>query len=244
MMGFPLFWEKPASAQKTSQEFFVFRDLMPSSAYTYPVFPIEVASNTHDFDVHRVVHNGQAMRGVFARRHIHPSECSLYMGIYPGYRRSKEEIASKVSRYAARYCMDVQTALRKTCAYNLSLEQLDPGYRLDPSDERGVILPEFRDCIVCYINEPPPGHLSKAAFVYNQPRQRQEVWLLQAVGPGEEVYLYYGKQFLRDYPINSACDGRFSHYIPPDSILIPDRRGVPDPLLVPELGFMNATAIQ
>jgi hypothetical protein len=216
------------------KELFVFRGHMQSDAYIYRVFPPEVASNTLDFNVRRVIHNGTPMRGVFAERRIDVSECSMYVGLYPGYRKSKEEIANKVTRYAAHHFVDEQIAIRKTCAYNLSLERHDPGYRLDPTDEEGDLLPEFASFLVCYINEPPQEHLPKATFVYNQPRQRYEVWLLQAVERDEEVYLYYGKHYLRDYPLNSACDGRFLHYIPGESVLAPDRRGIPAPLQVPE----------
>jgi hypothetical protein len=173
------------------------------------------------------------MRGVFARRRIGIPECSLYVGIYPGYRKSKQEIADKFTSYAARHLVDKQTAIRKTCSYNLSLERVDPGYRLDPTDEEGALLPEFTSCVVCYINESPPESLPQAAFVYNQPRRRYEVWLLHAVEQDEEIFLYYGKYYFRDYPFNSSCDGRF-HCIPVNSVLTPDRRGVPAPLQVPE----------
>jgi hypothetical protein len=159
------------------------------------------------------------------------------MGTYPGYRKSKADLAIKVARYAACHGVDEQTAIRKTCAYHFSLEGHDPGYRLDPTNEEGDLLPEFTSFIVCYLNEPPPESLPKAAFVYNQPRQRHEVWLLQAVEQGEEVYLYYGKYYLRDYPSNRACDSRFSHYIPADSVLVPDRRGSPGPLQIPDQAF-------
>jgi hypothetical protein len=205
-----------------------------AGACVYRVFPPEVASNSNDFEVRCVIHNGQRMRGVFARQAIAVSECSLFMGTYPGLRMSKEENARKVAQYAAQHGVDHQTAVRHTVAYTLSLRDHDPGYVLDPTDEQGTLLPEFIPCLVCYINEPPPGCPSKAAFVYNQPRQRYEVWLLQAVQQDEEVYLYYGKHYVRDYPINTgANDGMFSHFIPADSIFKPDLRGMPATLQVP-----------
>ena len=207
---------------------------MSPATHVYRIFPPEVVSNTHDFDVRWVVHNGQRMRGVFARRTIAAPECSLYMGIYPGHRMRKEESALKVARYAVQHGMDQRTATRKVVTYTLSLREKDPGYVLDPTDEEGNLIPEFIPYLVCYINEPPPEWPAKAAFVYNQPRQRYEVWLLQAVEQDEEVYLYYGRHYLRNYPINSnACDGRFSHFSPLESVFNLDRRGIPAPLKVP-----------
>jgi hypothetical protein len=207
---------------------------MTQETRIYRTFPPEIVSNSHDFDVRWVVHNGRRMRGVFARRPIAVSECSLFMGSYPGHRRSREESALKVARYADRHSAEKLTAIQKTGTYTLSLRDHDPGHVLDPTDENGNLLPEFIPYLVSYINEPPPEFLPKAAFVYNQPRQRYEVWLLQAVEQDEEVYLYYGKHYIRDYPINpGASDERFAHFIPAESILKPDQRGIPATLQVP-----------
>jgi hypothetical protein len=207
---------------------------MTQETRIYRTFPPEVVSNSHDFDVRWVVHNDQRMRGVFARRTVPAPDCSLFMGAYPGHRVSKEENTCKVARYEKEHGVDRLIAIRQTVAYSLSLRNHDPGYVLDPTDEQGKLLPEFIPYLVCYINEPPPGCPSKAAFVYNQPRQRYEVWLLQAVQQDEEVYLYYGKHYARDYPVNAgSSDGQFAHFIPADSTLKPDMRGVPAPLQVP-----------
>lgn len=205
-----------------------------TGAIVYRTFPPEVVSNSHDFDVRWVVHNDRRMRGVFARRTVPAPECSLFMGSYPGHRISRKESTLKVNRYAQEYNVDRLAAIRQVVAYSLSLRDHDPGYVLDPTDDHGNLLPEFIPYLVCYINEPPPGCPAKAAFVYNQPRQRYEVWLLQTVWQDEEVYLYYGEHYVRDYPINpGANDGKFSHFIPTDSIFKPDLRGMPAPLQVP-----------
>ena len=216
--------------------FYLAQGVMEQSAYIYRTFSPEVVSNSHDFDVRWVMHNGRRMRGVFARRSIGARECSLYMGVYPGYRMKKEDNALKVTRYAAQHAVGHLTAVRQTVAYTLSLRDHDPGYVLDPTDDNGNLLPEFTPYLVCYINEPPPERPAKAAFVYNQPRRRYEVWLLQAVEQDEEVYLYYGRHYMRDYPINpNACNERFSHFIPSESIFNLDRRGNPLPLQVPDV---------
>ena len=193
-----------------------------TGSFVYRVFPPEVVSNTHDFEVRPVLHNRQWMRGVFARRSIPAADCSLFMGTYPGLRMSREESAQKITRYVARYGVDRQVAIRQTVAYTLSLRDRDPGYVLDPTDEDGNLLPEFIPYLVCYINEPPPGCPCKAAFVYNQPRKRYEIWLLQAVQQEEEVFLYYGSHYVRDYPINTlVMNGKISHFIPTDGISDP-----------------------
>ena len=176
------------------------------------------------------------MYGVFSRRPVGRPDCSLFMGVYPGHRASKEESLIKVDRYAARNAVDRFTAARKTVSYTLSMRKYDPGFVLDPTDEKGALLPEFVSYLVCYLNEPPPGHTPKAVFAYNQPRQRYEVWLLQAVRQDEEVFIYYGDKYMRDYPINdNACDTRRCHFIPAESVFRPDPRGAPAPLQVPGL---------
>ena len=131
------------------------------------------------------------------------------MGTYPGYRKKKEEIARKVANYVAHNSVDYLTGVRKTVAYALSLREHDPGYVLDPTDDDGDLYPEFENYLVGYINEPPPKFPSKAAFVFNLPRQRYEVWLLKAIEKDEEVYLFYGKNYFRDYPINcNSCENK------------------------------------
>ena len=206
---------------------------MPKESLVYRAFPPEVVSNTHDFEVRWTVHNDRRMRAVFARRRITAAECSLFVGTYPGYQKSTQEIRDKYTSYADRHFVDAQTAIRKTCAYNLSLERVNPGLRLDPTDAEGALLPEFASSIVSYINESPPGILPQAAFVYNRPRRRYEVWLLHAVEQDEEIFLYYGKYYLRDYPYNSTCADSVFHVIPADATLVLDPRGVPPPLQVP-----------
>jgi len=217
-----------------NKEFLFFRGERMPGSYVYRVFPQEVTSNSHDFEVRRVAHNDRQMCGVFARQSIGAAECSLFMGIYPGHRMSREENARKVAHFAVQNGVDYRTAVRQAGAYTLSLREHDQDHVLDPTDEQGSLLPEFIPYLVCYLNEPPPGCVSKAAFIFNQPRNRVEVWLLQAVQQDEEVYLYYGTHYLRDYPIDDgASDGRFSHFIPMDSIFKPDVRGIPAPLQVP-----------
>jgi|WetSurMetagenome_2_1015567.scaffolds.fasta_scaffold532545_2 hypothetical protein len=216
--------------------------MLPDSA-AYRVFPIEVVSNTFDFDVRRVMHNTQQMRGVFSRRVIGPAEVPIYIGAYPGYRKHRPEMESKTSRFAARYLMEEKAAVQQISAYLLSLQRYDPGCVLDPTDEDGKLLPEFKPYIVSYLNEPPPGFKQKAVFVYNQARQRYEVWLIQPVEPDEEVYLYYGKRYLRNYSIETnAIEAQFAYFIPAASNYLPDPRGVPQPLDAPdELSTGKAT---
>jgi len=207
---------------------------MPQPDFSYRAFPPEVISNTHDFDVRWVIHNNRCMRGVFARRPISLTECALFIGVYPGHRRSAEEMDTKASHYATCHLVDVETAKRATSAYVLSLKRYDPGYVLDPGGEEGDLLPEFAPGIVLFLNENPPGSVPKASFVYNIPRQRYEVWLQQAVERDEEIFLFYGSQYFRDYPVDAeAGQDRYYYLIPAESVFMPDRRGIPAPLHLP-----------
>lgn len=205
-----------------------------TSPRPYVVFPAEVVSNTHDFEVRWVVHAGRRMRGVFARRAIRQAECSVFIGVYPGYARTRQEIRHKVGRYAERHALERQAAAGKVTADALCHRQYDAEHVLDPTDEEGHLLLEFAPYIAAYVNEPAPALLANPAIVHNRTRQRCEVWLLHAVGEGDEVYLYYGEQYIRDYPISApACEDRLAYYLPEGSCLDLDRRAPPPVLRLP-----------
>lgn len=209
---------------------------MVHEVHVYRVFPAEVLSNTFDFDVREVVHNGQKMRGVFARRSINASECSVYIGLYPGHRMKKEDSLRKAESYAVRHAANPQMAIHNITAYKFSSQQRDPGYVLDPTDDDGNLAEEFIPYIAGYINEPPPDHKAKSAYVYNLPRRRYEAWLLQAVERDEEIFVYYGEKYFRDYPINpDARSQPAANLIPAESIFTLDPRGIPQLLQVPEI---------
>jgi hypothetical protein len=207
----------------------------------YRVFPPDVVSNTFDFEARWVIHHGRRMRGVFARRRIDLAESVVFIGIYPGRRKSQTEIEQKAARYSVRHAVDERMAARKTNAYLLSLERVEPGYDLDPTDEDGELLPEFASGIVCYINENPPGSVPKASFVYNLPRSRYEVWLQQGVEQDEEIFLYYGNRYFRDYPVDAeAGESRYYYLIPEGSAFTPDPRGIPPPMEIPPAAEVQA----
>lgn len=207
------------------------------TTHVYRIFPPQVVSNSHDFEVRHVIHHGRGMRGVFARHPITSNQCSLYMGAYPGVRVQLEEAYRKADAYAARFGVDRGTAAQRTIGYALSLRNHDPGYILDPTDDLGNLLPQFASHLVCYINEPPPGCPAKAVFVYNQLHERYEIWLLHPVDEGEEIFIYYGSSYRRDYPVNhQSGDEKKSHYIPRASRFHLDPRGLPPPLQVPGEG--------
>ncbi len=200
----------------------------------YIAFPTEVVSNTYDFDVRWVIHSNRKMRGVFARRAINEGECGLFIGVYPGLMKTKQESQRKVAQYAERHSMEKQAAAGRVNAYSLWHRYYDSEHVLDPTDEVGKLLPEFALYMALYINEPPPGCMPNAVFVHNRPRKRCEVWLIHAVGQDQEILHYYGKGYIRDYPINmQAVDGRHSFYIGEESSFEADRRATPKPLRLP-----------
>ncbi len=207
---------------------------MPQEEIPYRIFPPDVISNTFDFDVRRVTHNGRRMLGVFARRQIRESECAVFIGVYPGIRRSEKEHMEKAARFAESHGVELDAAKRASSAYVLSLKRPDPGYVLDPADEEGVLLPEFSTSLALLVNENPPGAAPKASFVWNVPRGRYEVWLRQAAAQDEEIYIYYGSQYFRDYPVDDELGkDRFYYLIPEDSVFTDDPRGKPPDLQLP-----------
>jgi hypothetical protein len=188
---------------------------------SYFVFPAEIHSNRRDFEIRRVTHDGRPMRGVFAKRGIAQHECALYMGVYPGHRTAIEEWRRKVKAYAVRHAVTPESAKWTLNQITFSLERVDPGYLLDPSDADGGWLPEFSTHLAGLANEPPPGRAAVAVFAYNRVRERFEVWLTKAVREGEEIHISYGSRYRRDYPVGEvAADSPF-HVIPADSELIP-----------------------
>jgi hypothetical protein len=207
---------------------------MTQADFFYRVFPPDVISNTFDFDVRQVTHNSRSMFGVFARRQIRDSECAVFLGVYPGKRRSEKEQDEKAARYAERHGVEWNAAKRRMAAYVLSLKRPDPGYVLDPTDEEGGLAPEYAAGIVLYVNENPPGAAPKASFVWNAPRSRYEVWLREAAAQDEEIYLYYGSRYFRDYPVDEEL-GKDEYYynIPAESVFIEDPRGIPPALQLP-----------
>lgn len=212
---------------------------MTQGSYVYRIFPPEVVSNSFDFEIRPVIHNGTRMRGVFARRPIMARECSLFMGVYPGFRVKKEDSLRKISRFSQKHNVEINIAARKMAAYTLSLKEKEPGYVLDPTDEEGLLAEEFIPYLAGYINEPPPQQPVKSAYVYNQPRARYEAWLVQPVAKDEEIFVSYGRHYLRDYPINpDSFSQQPAHYIPLGSEFIPDPRGSPEPIQVPEVAHL------
>lgn len=195
---------------------------------TYRMFQPEVTSNTLDFFVGWVCHHGRRMRGVFTRHGIPARDCPLFIGVYPGVMKNHADHHSKVVAYARLHAVDERTATRRVSAYSLSTSRHFPGCLLDPTDEQGILFPSFRSFLAGYLNEPPVNHQPKAAFVFNQPRQRYEVWLMKPVDEAEEIFIYYGEQYPRDYPIDTASTREHvSFRIPAESLLSLDLRGNP-----------------
>lgn len=200
----------------------------------YIVFPIEVVSNTHDFDVRYVIHCNRKMRGVFARRAINEAECALFIGVYPGLMRTQEEARRKAAQYAERHFMERRAAAGKANTYSLWHRHYDSDHVLDPTDEEGNLLAEFTSYVACYVNEPPPGCFPNSAFVHNRPRHRCEIWLIAPIGQDQEVFIYYGGNYVRNYPISDQASGhRPSYYIPDDVGFELDRRAPPPVLQLP-----------
>ncbi|MBN1438566.1 MAG: SET domain-containing protein [Anaerolineales bacterium] len=189
--------------------------------FSYFVFPAEVHSNSRDFEIRRAVHNARPMRGVFARRPVAQAECALFIGTYPGRRIRMEEWRRKVKAYADRHAVSLEAAKWTLNRMTFSLERMEPGFLLDPSDENGELLPEFTNHLAGLVNEPPPGCAANAVFAYNRVRARFEVWLQNAVRAGEEIYAYYGSRYRRDYPVGEVAEDSPFHVIPADSKLIP-----------------------
>ncbi len=191
------------------------------------VFDWEVMSNTHDFEARVVVHNGYEMLGVVARHDL--KRCPLFVGVYPGVQMSEKKVSQKLADYADRYGVNRANA-RQAFRYNIAAENYGRGFELDPTDADGNLLPEFADYLALCVNEAPPQMTPTAACIYNEPRERYEVWLLEPLNEGEEVFTCYGINYVRDYPLNiTACHNLEWSYIAKGSTFISDRRGAPSP---------------
>jgi len=198
---------------------------MNSIASAFLVFNQDVMSNTHDFDVRRVVHNDHEMLGIVARRDL--ARCPLFVGVYPGIPLSKADAGRKLAEYADRHGVD-RAAAERAFRYNIAAERYGHGVELDPTDEEGQLLPEFLNHIALYVNEAPPQITPNASFIYNEPRERYEIWLLEPLREGQEILTCYGHNYARDYPFNMmACHNWEWAHIPQGSMFIFDKRGAP-----------------
>ncbi|MBN2004988.1 MAG: hypothetical protein JXA21_16635 [Anaerolineae bacterium] len=204
---------------------------MKSIVSAFFVFGPEVASNTHDFEVRTVTHDGREMLGVVARQDL--KRCPLFLGVYPGLQMSKADSERKLAAYADRYGVD-RAAAELALRYNVAAERYGADVELDPTDDDGHLLPEFAGHIALYVNEVPPRATPTASFIYNEPRERYEIWLLEPLRAGEEVFTCYGNNYRRDYPFNiTVCHNREWSHIGNGSTFISDRRGDP-PVWTPE----------
>ena len=199
----------------------------------YRVFDPQVMSNAHDFDVRPTTHGDRRMLGVFAKRAIDMAECPVFVGVFAGYVRTEQEIEHKITRYMERHQVSRKTAIMRAACYNLTLVHYNVGCDLDPSDEEGALLPEFASCIANYVNEPPPDRAAKVTLVFNELRRRYELWLLDQVGQGEEIFTFYGFEYEREYPINmTACNEVQPRLIQQTSAFVLDERGAPAPVII------------
>ena len=79
---------------------------------------------------------------------------------------------------------------------------------LDPTDDRGDLMPEFEDrCLGLFANEPPPGTPVNAAFAFSPRRRAIEIWTLHPVARGQEIFVFYGSGYERSYLISEELCG-------------------------------------
>jgi len=77
-------------------------------------------------------------------------------------------------------------------------------YYFDPTLCTNKLLPEFDHCVVHRLNEPSPGLQQNCRWVRRK-YQPSEIWTLRDIEPGEELLLYYGDGYQRNYEINREC---------------------------------------
>lgn len=126
-------------------------------------------------------------RGVFARASIHKG---TVLGAYPGRARTPQQVLQKAQRAPA----------TKGFVFHNS-----QGLYLDPTDAEGRVssrpapgLPWLDvDPSLAYVNEPRPGSSVNVSIVDEGPVREVRFVAAQDIGPGEELYIDYGRQYDR-----------------------------------------------
>jgi hypothetical protein len=89
----------------------------------------------------------------------------------------------------------------------------------DPTDEKGQISPPFISHTPLYINEPPPPFQNNCCWVFHKKDDfdqttNLEIWTFREIKKGNQLFIFYGNDYFREYPINRSEDacGLPSHF--------------------------------
>jgi len=143
-------------------------------------------------------------QGLFAKRYLPPL---TFIGQYYGTPISREKYKQKATTLGrfVDYCAEVPN---------------NPNFLYDPTDEEGQIMQKFKNNVCIYINEPPPQKLNNCAWVFTtldsfEETTLLEIWTFREIQPEEELYIFYGEEYHRNYEINwekEACGSNYYNF--------------------------------
>lgn len=135
-------------------------------------------------------------RGVVALRDVPAWTC---LGPYPGAVRTLQAH----ERLKARG--------RASDAYAVQFWDSRPGGRIDDTlvidpAVGGRLAAPYRHAAAAYVNEPAGRQRPNAAWTWNFPRHRVELWTTRPLKRGEEVCAWYGDAYDRGYAVPAAAE--------------------------------------
>lgn len=144
------------------------------------------------FEVRRTAYGG---KGVFARRNI---KDSVLVGTYPGTVYTDKQYAALVKKHPRfdTHAVDFWGVEART-------GRIQRTYVITPGSTDGSLVPRFADAVTPYLNEPLPGRMPNAFWVWNLAKHVVEVHTYRRIPAGEEVCICYGNMYARSYP--TAC---------------------------------------
>lgn len=127
------------------------------------------------------------------------------IGVYHGYYVSAFRLDSALSSFAGNDENSSSHYIKHDNFHYLVPISGLPLYYVDPTLCTDLLLPEFDHCIVTKINEPPKG-FSQNCYWVRKKRKPPEIWSIRDIQFGEELFIYYGSGYQRDYEIDGNCE--------------------------------------
>jgi len=148
-------------------------------------------------------------------------ECNHGHGLFakydlPALTRIGQYTGNQTSRYSYK---EKAKKLAKFTDYCAEVPH-NPNFVYDPTDNDGNLLESYKHNVCMYINEPPPHKLNNCAWVFTKKDNFEEttlleIWTFREVKAGEQLYIFYGDDYSRDYAINrdkDACDSNYYNF--------------------------------
>uniref|UniRef100_A0A6C0CMS3 SET domain-containing protein n=1 Tax=viral metagenome TaxID=1070528 RepID=A0A6C0CMS3_9ZZZZ len=154
---------------------------------------------------------------------LHDIPMNEIVGVYPGNVLSMSSHNNKIKDYleysnitSSSLIRNIYDEFGKYLFYlDIPMPHIDikPPYYIDPTDSEGVLIPKYKFNPALLINEPSPGELPNLRWVINSKTGRVELRTTTFLEKGQELLIWYGDNYKRDYDINSEECSKIYNYI-------------------------------